>query len=55
MWDAAAFALSENMPDFTTIIGFVLAKCLAALMNFRASVIPSTYIRILFVLGSPPK
>jgi len=32
--EAAAFALSVDLPDFTTIIGLVLEKCLAALMNF---------------------
>ena len=53
--DAAALALSVNLPDLTTIIGLVLAKCLAALINLRASVIPSTYMSILFVFGSVPK
>jgi len=53
--DAAAFALSVYLPVLTTIMGLVLAKCLAALMNLRASVKPSMYIRMLRVFGSVPK
>ena len=41
VWLAAASALRAVRPLFTTMIGLLLAKCLAALMNLRASVMDS--------------
>ena len=37
------------------MMGLVLAKCLAALMNLRASVMPSTYMSMLFGFGVSAK
>ncbi len=47
--EAAAFAPSLNLPDLITIIGFALAKLRAALINFLASVMASTYSTMLLV------
>ena len=55
MWDWTALAPVLYLPAFRTTMGLVRAKPLAALMNFFAFPIPSTYTMMLRVDGSVPR